>query len=178
VAQLSNRYAAALFELSLERGSLNENLDQAVFLRDTLQEKDTRQIITHPRISGAEKLAFLNGAFSGQLSQDLMGFLHLAIAKNREDFIAPILSEFIEMGNNHIRKTTALVISAVPLKAEQISALAALLARKLNKQVDIQQKVDPSVIGGLYIRADGYFIDRTIKNRLHEMKLAMAEGAV
>jgi F-type H+-transporting ATPase subunit delta len=176
VAQLSNRYAAALFELSLERGALDEDLDQAVFLRDTLREEEAQKVITHPRITGKEKLAFLQEAFSGHISQDLMGLLYLAVDKNREDHIVPILSEFINMANGHIGRTTALVISAVPLGADQVTTLSALLARKLNKQVEIKQKIDTSVIGGLYIQVDGYFIDRTLKTRLHELKLSMAEG--
>jgi len=178
MAQLSNRYATALFELSLEHGTLNDDIDQAILLRDTLREEDCHKVITHPRISMEEKRTFFEGAFSGQISQDLMGFLHLAVAKNREDQIVSVLSQFIDMGYNHIRRTTALVISAVPLKEKQIADLTALLARKLNKQVELKLKVDPSVIGGLYIQVDGYFVDRTVKTRLNEMKLSMAEGSI
>jgi F-type H+-transporting ATPase subunit delta len=103
-----------------------------------------------------------------------MGFLHLAVSKNREKIIIPVLNDFIDMANNHIRKTTATVVSAVPLREEQVSALANLLSRKLNKQVDIVQRIDPSVIGGIYINVDGYYIDKTIKSRLRGIKESMA----
>jgi F-type H+-transporting ATPase subunit delta len=176
VAQLSNRYAAAIFDLSMERGKLNENLDQAIFLRDTMSDKQIQNILTHPRISVSEKYSFFDEVFAKSISTDLLGFLRLAVSKNREEFIVPALSSFIDMANNHVRRTTALVISAVPLKAGQTDSLAALLSRKLSKQVTIEQKVDPSIIGGLYIQVDGYFIDRTIKTRLQEIKVSMSEG--
>jgi len=176
--RLGNRYGTAIFELSIERGMLNENLNQAMFLRDALSDDDCKKIITHPRISSAEKISFFNQAFSEHISQDLLGFLKLTVTKNREEFIVPALSSFIDMANDFVRKTTATVISAVPLKADQLSSLAALLSKKTNKQVTIEQKIDPSVIGGLYIQVDGYVIDCTIKTRLQEVKSSMMESSI
>ena len=176
MAQLSNRYAAAIFQLSMERSKIDEYLDQALLIRDVLSDDDCQSIITNPRISAAEKRSFFDEVFSNHVSIDLMGFLHLTLVKNRETQIIPILSDFIDMANAHNRKTTATVVSAVELGPRQIGSLAALLSRKLSKQVDIVQKVDTSVIGGLYINVDGYFIDRTIKTRLHEIKLDLIES--
>lgn len=175
MAQLVNRYASAIFDLSLERERLDENLGQAVFMKDVLAEPDCQTIITHPRISATEKRSFFDEAFSKHVSEDLMGFLYLAIEKGREEFIVPILADFINMANAHLRKATAMVVSAVPLAPQQVGALAALLSRKLGKHVDIEQKTDKSVLGGLYIQVDGYYMDRTIKTRLQELKLSMAE---
>ena len=177
MAQLSNRYATAIFELAQERGALEEGLDQAVFLRDLLREDDVNMIITHPRIPGAEKKSFFDEAFKKHVNADLMGFLHLAVDKGREEYIVAILNDFIDMANAHLRKATAYVTAAFPLKQGQTAALAALLSRKLSKQVDISLKVDPKVIGGLYIQVDGYYMDRTIRTRLQEMKSIMAEEA-
>jgi len=176
VARVSNRYATALFELSMERGLLSEYLEQAVFLREALQDPDCQRVITHPKITMDEKRGFFDKAFAGNIYPDLMGFLCLTVAKNREQFIVPTLAAFIEMGRDHFRKTTAFVVSAVPLREDQVSVIAAKLSRKLDKQVDVSVKVDPSIIGGLYIQADGYFIDCTIKNRLHDIKVNLRNG--
>ena len=174
MAQLSNRYATALFDLSVERGMLNENLEVALVMRDALEEEGCKSIITHPRITAAEKRNFFDKVFKPYASADMMGFLHLAVAKNREIFIVPSLDAFIDMANDYLRRTTALVTSAIPLRDEQISALEALLSRKINKEVSVELKVDPSIIGGLYIHVDGYFVDRTIRTRLQEIKLSLS----
>jgi F-type H+-transporting ATPase subunit delta len=180
VAQLEKRYANALFELALERGLPGEYLEQALYLREVMRTPDCFGVISHPKISAARKREFLNSVFSGRLHDDLIGFLQLAVSKNRERVIVPALSAFIKIARDHLRTTRAIVISAIPLRDDQRQALAALLSRKLNKQVEINAKVDPSVIGGLYIQADGLYIDRTVKTRLHEMKQSLyanyAEG--
>jgi F-type H+-transporting ATPase subunit delta len=170
MADLGKRYATALFELSAEQGLLAQYLDQATFLRDTLAGEECKAFITHPRVSGTDKRAFFDRVFSGHIHRDLMGFLHLAVKKNREDFLLPALSQLVEMIRQHHNQTTARVVSAVPLTNEQLTRLAALLTRKLNKKVDVQVLIDPSVIGGLSIQADGYYIDRTMRHLLRDMK--------
>jgi F-type H+-transporting ATPase subunit delta len=173
VARLSNRYATALFELSTESNRLEENMTQATFLCELLSDEQFRNVITHPRISLKEKRDIFNVALNG-FSMDLQGFLFLAIDKNREKFILPALSEFIELGNRHIRKTTAQIVTAVPLNDKQAETLVSLLSQKLNKTVDLAIKVDPFVIGGLYVQVDGYYVDNTVKSRLQDMKIGLS----
>jgi F-type H+-transporting ATPase subunit delta len=70
----------------------------------------------------------------------------------------------------HHNKTTAKVVSAVPLSEGQMANMSSLLARKLNKEVDVHVVVDPAVIGGLSIQVDGFFVDRTLRYQLRNMK--------
>jgi F-type H+-transporting ATPase subunit delta len=170
MADLGKRYAIALFELSAEQNLLALYLDQATFLRDSFSEEECKRFVTHPRIAGAEKIAFFEKVFAEYIHKDLMGFLCLAVNKNREAFLLPALNELIEMIRRHQNQITAKVVSAVPLTDGQLAGLAALLTRKLNKKVDVQVLIDPTVIGGLSIQADGFYIDRTIRYLLRNMK--------
>jgi F-type H+-transporting ATPase subunit delta len=170
MADLGKRYATALFELSSEQGMLAQYLDQAIFLRNALQEEECKTFLAHPRVTGAEKSAFFDKVFLEHLHRDMMGFLHLAVSKNREAFLLPALNQLIEMIRTHHNQTTARIVSAVPLTEGQLASLAALLTRKLNKIVDVQVVVDPAVIGGFSIQADGFFVDRTLRYLLRTMK--------
>jgi F-type H+-transporting ATPase subunit delta len=170
MSDLGKRYATALYELSQEQGLLSQYLDQATFLRNTLEEEDAKAFITHPRISSADKSVFIDKVFAAHIHQDFLGFLHLVVAKNREAFLLPALDQLIDMIRRHMNQTTAKVISAVPLSDEQLARMAALLTRKLGKQVDVLVQVDPAVIGGISIQVDGFYIDRTLKYLLRDMK--------
>jgi F-type H+-transporting ATPase subunit delta len=64
----------------------------------------------------------------------------------------------------------AFVVSATTLGESRILALEDVLSKKLGHRVTISASVDPSVIGGLYIRAGGRIIDRTVKRRLRDLK--------
>jgi F-type H+-transporting ATPase subunit delta len=177
VADLGIRYASALFDISKESGLMNEFLEQAQLLRDNLQEEDALLVLTHPRISGDEKYAFITKAFGDSIHQDLLGFIQLVISKNREAYLVPALDKLVEMIKVYKNQATAKVISAEPLSDAQITQLAKLLSKKLEKQVDITVKVDPSVIAGITIQVDGFFLDRTVKSMLKDLKETVRKGA-
>jgi len=187
MARLNAIYASALFELFTEvlkslpdqhaRKDFEEKYaTQVVFLRDALSDDECRRVLVHPHITSMEKQSFFNNILSGNIHTDLLGFLNLAISKNRESFIIPALTGLVEKLDEYQRKTTAKVISAEPLEDSQVEMLRGMLARKLNKQVELEMSVDTTVIGGLNIYVDGYFIDRTIKQKLREMKDSVKLG--
>jgi F-type H+-transporting ATPase subunit delta len=170
VADLGIRYATALFDISRESGLLNDYLEQAQLVRDNIKSEDAQRVLTHPRISSDEKFAFLQKSFGEHIHQDLLGFMRLVVSKNREAFLLPALNKLVEMIETHQRKTTARVVSAVPLSSAQLTELNALLVKKTNKQVSITVVVDPSVIAGVSIHVDGFFLDRTVRTMLKDMK--------
>ena len=170
LADLGNRYASALFEISAERGLISEYLEQAQFLRDALHDGDAMRILTHPRISAAEKHAFLENVFGASIDENFMGFMKLAVDKHREAFLLPALDALVYMIKKHRNQTTAKVVSAVPLTDAQAAQLTGVLEKKLGKQVELTVLVDESVIAGISIHADGYFFDRTVKTMLKDLR--------
>ncbi|MCL1807880.1 MAG: ATP synthase F1 subunit delta [Oscillospiraceae bacterium] len=170
MAKLSTHYATALRKLAVESGSEDVFLEQANVLHQTLSNAESKRILLHPHIPAAEKQAFFGRVFEGKLHKDLFSFLCLTVDKNREAFLLPALWELILQIETLQRKTRAKVVSAGELTKKQTEALKKLLEKKLDKQVDIAVKVNPSVIGGPYIQVDGFFIDRTVKSRLRDLK--------
>jgi F-type H+-transporting ATPase subunit delta len=176
MAELNVRYATALFDLSIENGALDESFEQAVVVRDILKSDECRKLMEHPHISASEKRSFLQDAFSGGLNKHINGFLSLLITKNREVIMAPALEEFINSVNRFRGRAEAIIVSASELNESQVTALKDLLSKKLNKHVDVELRVDPSLIGGFYIHADGFYMNRSLKAQLIEMKNSIRNG--
>ena len=176
MADLRSRYAKALFELALGKKRTKQYLEQAVLMRDALQNEECRSFIENLHVSGAIKREFLVRIFKEELEADLMGFLHLLIAKKREKIIVSALEELISMLNTYEGKTVANVISAVELRESQLAALRDTLSKKLNKQVEIIPRVDASLIGGLAIHVEGRLVDRTVKTQLNTMNANAKRG--
>jgi len=170
VADLSTRYARALFELSVERGLTSDYMEQAAFISGLLKDKECLRIITHPRIPTKEKYVFFDNAFMGRVHDDLLGFMRLTVTKNREMFLVPALDELVEMIRRHRNYTTAKVVSAIELTLDQCNQLKTVLARKLGKNVELLADVDPSVIGGFRIHVDGHVFDRTLTRMIKDMR--------
>jgi F-type H+-transporting ATPase subunit delta len=133
-------------------------------------------MLVHPQISAAEKHSLFERAFAGKIHEDILGFMYLTADKNREAFLIPALTILIETIQRHQNKVTAKVLSAAPYEPEQAKILKNVLSERLDKDVSLSLNVDPSVIGGPYIYADGYYIDWTVKTRLRELTVYMKEG--
>ena len=174
--RLSVIYATALFDLALEQDSVDDFLKQAVFLRDSLSDEDCRRMLVHPQISAAEKHEFFRKTFEGKIHEDLLGFLYLVADKNRESHLISALDALIGIIERHNGIVTAKVLSAAGYDAEQAEELRTMLSKKLNKHVELELKVDPSLIGGPYIFVDGYYIDWTVKKRIRDLTIHMKEG--
>ena len=179
MAELSIRYASALFDLTVEDGTLNECLEQAVFTRDVLLNGECGRVMEHPYISDADKRGFLDDIFTlGEVNDNLTGFLYLMIARSCESLIVPALTAFVEMAELKLRvgKTMANVVSATELSEGQISAIKDALSKKLGKEVGFASKTDPSLIGGFYVHVEGRLMDRTVKKRLSDLRDHMKTG--
>ena len=174
--RLSAVYAQALFDLAVKHDAVDEFLDQAIFLRDSLSDADYQRVLVHPQISAAEKHALFTKAYEGRVHEALLGFLYLVADKNREAYLTPALNELIGIIERHNGKVTAQVLSAAPYDEKQAESLRSILSLKLDKQVELDLKVDPAVIGGPYIYVDGYYIDWTVKKRLRDLTVSLKEG--
>jgi len=175
MADLGARYATALFQLAEERGALGEFMQQAQFLCDTFQgDEGALRILTHPLISTDEKNAFADKVYGTVIHQDLLGFMKLAIAKNREAFLLSTLTTLIEMIKLRQNQITARIVTAMPLSEQQKTRLSTTLGAKFGKRVELNIIVDPSQIAGISIHVDGYFLDRTVRTMLKGMKETFA----
>ncbi len=63
----------------------------------------------------------------------------------------------------------ASVISAFALDDAQVNKLAKMLKKELNRDVNIESTVDPSIIGGVIIRAGDTVIDGSVAGRLQNL---------
>jgi len=173
--RLSVIYASALFDIALQQNAVDDFLSQAVFLLDSLNDKDFQHVMMHPQIAASEKQEIFRKAFADQLHEDLLGFLYLVADKNREVYLIPALKALVDLIKNHNKIVTAMVLSAAPYDDRQAEALRVVLSENLDKQVELNLKVDPHLIGGPYIFVDGYYIDWTVKKRLHDLTVNLKE---
>lgn len=180
MAELKERYARALLELSDESGMVEKHIKEAAFIHDSLNtlSGEAMSFLNHPSIPDKAKLGFFKQLFDDKVSDIFTGFLYLTVEKSREAVILPTLQTFIDMANRKLGKVSAIVVSAAPLRKEQISTLQKLLSSKMNKQVGLETKVDPAVIGGMYIQFEERLIDRTVRTQLKNLKEIVKKGVL
>ena len=73
------------------------------------------------------------------------------------------------------RKNTlnGIVKTTVPLSKEEFEKLISTLEKKYNKNIILEQIIDESILGGIYVRVNNDVIDGTVKSKLEELKELM-----
>lgn len=168
---LDRRYALALYKAAEEKGKVQEylsDLEQVVQL--CKENVDIINIIKHPQVSTARKRQIFTSIFKGKMDDGLLSFLLILIDKGR---ILHIEEKLREMKKIHLDKNHTLLAeikTVVPLLECERNDLIIKLEKKYNKKIILDENIDESIIGGVYVRVGDDVIDATLKTKLYEMK--------
>ena len=174
---MAGRYAFALFELAKDERALDQvaaDLDR--FSQALGASNDLTRLVKSPVFSAEEQghalAAVLDEIGIGGLTKN---FLLLA-AKNRRLFAVPdMISTFRAMLARERGETSASVTAAAKLTETQVTALKQALKAALGKEIMLEERVDPSLLGGLVVKVGSRMIDTSLRTRLNSLKVAMKE---
>jgi F-type H+-transporting ATPase subunit delta len=174
-ASLSGRYATALFELARDSRALPQVEASLGGVRQALDESATlRLLVASPVVSRGDATKAV-AAVAGELKLDATttNFLGVLAQNRRLNQLPQIIRAFRQLAAQYRGETTADVISAHPLDAEQVDALKQQLRTRLGRDVNVDLSVDPSLLGGLVVKIGSQMIDSSIKTRLNSLAHAM-----
>src|SRR5699024_10377213 len=113
----------------------------------------------HPKITNEKKKQFLATVFEG-VHADVLKTLQLLVEKKRIAIAPSMVNCFIDMVNDAKGIAEAIVYSVRPLSKKEQNSLQTTFAKRFNqKTVELQNEVDPSIIGGLKIRVGNTIYD-------------------
>ncbi len=175
---LAGRYATALYELADERRALDEAVDQADGLGRLIdQSAPLRALLADPVLDIAQSrravLALLQSQGFGEMLQHFVG---VVINNRRLSDLRPILSGFAALVAARRGIVVADVASAHPLTDLQRTQLRARLTEAGYGRVNIQERVDAALLGGLVVRVGPRLYDASLKSRLARLHYAMKEA--
>ncbi|MDX3899938.1 MAG: F0F1 ATP synthase subunit delta [Sphingobium sp.] len=174
-ASLSGRYAVALFDLARDGNSLDTVAESLAALKAaTAESADFKGLINSPVLS-REVAAKAVAAVAASMGLDPLTTRFLGVlAQNRRLAQLPaVIRAYETLLSNHKGEARAEVTSAHPLDTTQIAALQKSLRARVGRDVSLDAKVDPSILGGLVVRIGSQMIDSSIRTRLNTLAQAM-----
>ena len=114
----------------------------------------------------------MTAIFGGKLSDLTMAFIKICIDKSREGLLPDISSEFLAEHKKMLGITTVKVTTATPLSTEAIEAIRKQLVASSDTltNVDIEVKLDPSLIGGYVVEFGDKLYDASVAHKLEVLK--------
>ncbi|WP_026463437.1 ATP synthase F1 subunit delta [Adhaeribacter aquaticus] len=175
--RVASRYAKSLIDLAQERGILEQvHQDMQLFNKTATSNRDFKLFLTNPIINNSKKLAVLKKIFAGKVSELTQKFFEIIAQKNRESHLDAVATEFIRQYNVIKGIEKAIVTTAVPLTPELRTQLSQKVAQLTGKTIQLEEKVDPSLIGGFVLRVGDKQVDDSIKTNLRNLKKKFKEN--
>lgn len=177
VSGVAERYASALFDLSREDSGIEAAEADLSALRKLLDESaDFRRLVESPAFSAADQeRAIAAIAKRAEFSALIQNFLQL-LARNRRLFaLSGIIRAFAEMAARERGEVTAEVTSAHRLEDDDVEALKAVLKDRLGKDVSIETRVNPALLGGIVVKVGSRMIDTSLRTKLMTLKTRLKE---
>ena len=177
VSGVAGRYATALFELALEEKALEKiETDLNSFGEVLDASEDLARLVNSPMFSSEEQGRALAAVLDEVKIDGLTKNFLLLVSKNRRLFAVPgMISAFRALLADHRGEISASVASAAALNDTQVTALKQALKAALGKDVMLDQRVDPSLLGGLTVKVGSRMIDTSLQTKLTRLKHAMKE---
>lgn len=175
MASMAGRYAAALFEIAKDEKQLSQvESDVKAFQAMLDESEDLRRLVRSPVISSENQAKALTALLQkAGVSGLTANFLSL-IARNRRLFaVADMLKNFRTLVAIERGEVSADVASAHPLGTDQMNALRDALKAQVGKDVQINTRVDPGLLGGLVVKVGSRMIDSSLRTKLNNLKVAM-----
>lgn len=175
---MPGRYASALFELANESGKLESVENDLIAVQGLLDgSSDFQRLVKSPVFSAEDQTRALSAILEKLGVGDLTNNFFKLIAANRRLFAAPdMIKAFRALTADARGEVTAEVTSAKALDDEQTAALKEALKASIGKDVQLDQHVDPSLLGGLIVKIGSRMIDTSLRSKLAGLRLKL-QGA-
>ena len=171
MTEIGTIYGGALYDLAASEGLSGEILGQLKVLAESFaNEPAFLNLLNSRSLSKEERCRIIDDSFAGKVHLYVCNFLKLLTEKGYIRHFADCTGAFkarYNMDNNILPVT---VVTAVALKEEQIARLVSKLESQTGKTVELTNRIDPEVIGGIRLDFDGKSVEDTLAHRLENIR--------
>jgi F-type H+-transporting ATPase subunit delta len=166
---LAKPYARAIFNIAIKQQKLSDWLQTLQILAAVVASAPSYDIWRNPKFTPLQQLGFLI-AIVEQLNHKVTPFEHnllQILASKRQLTLLPQIEDFYEkLYFDNANILTAQVTTTIELPPALLEKIRTTLEKLFRKTINIQCKIEPSLIGGIVIRAADYVIDGSVRSKL------------
>ncbi len=174
----AKRYARALFLLAREAGREAQTAQELEAARDIIStHRELSDFLLRPWIRGGVKRSVVaTVAREAGYSEVVTNFLGLLAVRGRLDHLSEIVNVYRRLVDDAHGLARAEVASAVPLTEGERREVADGLGRAVGRRVVIEDRVDPTLLGGFVARIGSLVFDASINGQLARLRERLVRG--
>lgn len=174
----ANRYARALFDVATKEQQDLDAIDRELgeFIDLMKAQPLFEKVLLNPAVPAPRKRAAVAAVIGGAKLWPVVAKLLVLLAERDRLVLLPDLLAAYRQRVRDMRKIVrAEVVTAEPLSPERAQAVARGLEQMSGRNVQMDLRVDPSIIGGVVARIGSTVYDASIATQLQKMKQRLAE---
>ena len=172
---VSDRYAAALYDLAAEKKLVDPVLEDLSNLKNMLKDnKELSLVIKSPLITSIDKLNIFESLLKKINANELTSTFLKVIQKNKRfSNLASIITQFMNINSLKRGDILADITSADELNDVQKNNITNQLKSILGDKLSLSFDVDKNIMGGLIVKVGSKMIDTSLANKINKLKIAM-----
>jgi F-type H+-transporting ATPase subunit delta len=177
VSGMAGRYATAVFELAREENTLDQVMaDLDRFDALVAENPDLLRLVRSPVFGAGEQQAALVAVLDrAGIGGTAVNFLRLVTTNRRLFAVRDMIRALRGLVARHKGEVTAHVTVAERLADRHLAALKDALKSVTGKDVTLDIKLEPAIIGGLVVKVGSRMVDASLKTKLNSIRHAMKE---
>lgn len=177
VKQISYRFARALYQAAEAENlidTVEQDVDMLIRIGDASPELGA--FLRSPVIDHWRKKSVIREVLKGRVSPLMLNFMLLVTDKGREAYYREIAREFRGLLDERRNIQRVTVTSAVELSADDRANIERKLSESMKRTVIATFTVDPTVLGGMVVKAGDTVYDSSLRHHLDVLRTRMIEN--
>jgi len=177
-SRLAHRYAKALFELAQEAGSTPSVTEQLQAFQEALAaQEDLNAALLSPVLTRPAKAEVLEAVLAAAPFDALTAnFLRVLLDARKLPYLPDVMRAFATMRDEAEGRVRGEALTPMPLKDAEVQALRAALSKALQKDVELDARVDPALLGGVVARVGNLVFDGSLRTQLERIRETLTKG--
>jgi len=175
---IARRYAKALLNLAAADDvieQVGQGLDEFAELLE--QSEELRGFLATPKVGPTEKEQAVTQIVERAQPHNLVGvFLRYLTRKRRILLLGDIRRVYRELADGRLGRAQAEVTVAEELPAEDTERLRSRVAELAGKEISLDVKVNPDILGGVITRIGSTVWDGSVRGQLRQIRQSIIEG--
>ena len=163
---LARPYAEAVFRLARERKTLKAWSEMLQLAATIAADPKITALIDNPRVPRNRFVDFFLDIGGKKLDANAANLVRLLSDNHRLALLPEIAALYESLRAQTENRVEAEVISASAVNDAQLKDIAAALKKRLGRDIDLHTRIDPSLVGGIVIRAGDLVIDGSVQGKL------------
>ncbi len=166
-------YAQALFEAAEAQAAVGRVRDELGALAAAMAEgSELREAMLSPEVAITAKHAVLADLMA-DAHPVTTGFARVLVDRGRISQIGEMATAYSRRVDTAEGRVVVTAITAVPLTPELRDQIRDKVRAQTGRDAEIEESVDPSIIGGLVLRVGDVVVDASLRTRLEEMRRSL-----